>query len=239
MNQKILIATAITIGVVFTALAIGKVEHTEHRVKLKEIQLTSRTAELKLEKLKIERLHVEMNDGRQKTQEEINRLSDELERRKQNEQRLERELQAKLERKEQERIAAASVRTSVIQAASQPASIIPVSAPAPRPVVNISGNKHTWLAASGIPQSEWHYVDMIVSRESGWNPCAYNPGRSDCSANPSSACGLAQSLPCGKQSVYGHWTDPVANLKWQYDYVRGRYGGYAGAVAFWNANHWY
>ena len=103
----------------------------------------------------------------------------------------------------------------------------------------ISGDKYDWLRASGIPESEWTYVDYIVGRESGWNPCAYNPGMSDCNANPTSACGLAQSLPCGKQSKYGHWTDPVANLKWQYEYVKGRYGGYAQAYAFWTANHWY
>lgn len=107
------------------------------------------------------------------------------------------------------------------------------------PTVTVSGDKASWLAASGIPKSDWGYVDMIVSRESGWDPCAFNPGLSDCNANPASACGLAQSLPCGKQSKYGHWTDPVANLKWQHEYVKGRYGGYAGAVAFWNANHWY
>lgn len=103
----------------------------------------------------------------------------------------------------------------------------------------ITGDKYDWLRASGIPESEWTYVDYIVGRESGWNPCAYNPGQSDCNANPTSACGLAQSLPCGKQSKYGHWTDPVANLKWQYEYVKGRYGGYAQAYAFWTANHWY
>lgn len=106
------------------------------------------------------------------------------------------------------------------------------------PAVKVTGNKESWLAASGIPKSEWHYVDFIVSRESGWNPCAYNPGQSDCSANPSSACGLAQSLPCGKQGVYGHWTDPVANLKWMNDYVA-KYGGWAGAYQFWLANSWY
>ena len=103
----------------------------------------------------------------------------------------------------------------------------------------ITGNKQTWLQASGIPQDQWVYVDYIVSKESGWNPCAYNPSRSDCNANPTSACGLAQSLPCGKQSKYGHWTDPVANLKWQYEYVTNRYGGYAQAHSFWLANKWY
>lgn len=107
------------------------------------------------------------------------------------------------------------------------------------PVRSISGTKEQWMTASGIPQSQWHYVDYIVSKESGWDPCAYNPSMSDCNANPSSACGLAQSLPCGKQSKYGHWTDPVANLKWQYEYVTVRYGGYAGAYSFWLANNWY
>lgn len=117
-------------------------------------------------------------------------------------------------------------------------------AKAPEPIATvaraaISGDKQSWLAASGIPEAEWGYVDSIVSRESGWDPCAYNPGRSDCNASPTSACGLAQSLPCGKQASFGHWTDPVANLKWQHQYVKDRYGGYAQAVAFWNVNHWY
>lgn len=108
-----------------------------------------------------------------------------------------------------------------------------------RVTVRPTGNKQDWMRQAGIPEDQWRYVDYIVSRESGWNPCAYNPGRSDCNANPKTACGLAQSLPCGKQSKYGHWTDPVANLKWQYEYVTGRYGGYAGAYSFWVKNHWY
>lgn len=112
------------------------------------------------------------------------------------------------------------------------------AAPAPRAYTG-GGNKEVWMAAAGIPQDVWWAVDSIVSRESGWNPCAYNPGMSDCNANPTSACGLAQSLPCGKQSKFGHWTDPVANLKWQYEYVTQRYGGYPQAVAFWNVHHWY
>lgn len=94
-----------------------------------------------------------------------------------------------------------------------------------------SGGRVEWLIASGIPENEWWAVDYIVTRESGWNPCAYNPGLSDCNANPTSACGLAQSYPCGK--VPGHWTDPVANLKWQYGYVKARYGGYPQAVEHW------
>lgn len=101
---------------------------------------------------------------------------------------------------------------------------------------SITGDKEQWLSESGIPKSDWQYVDYIVTKESHWNPCAYNPGQSDCSANPTTACGLAQALPCGKQSKYGNWNDPVANLKWQYDYVRGAYGGYAQAYAYWQVH---
>lgn len=99
----------------------------------------------------------------------------------------------------------------------------------PAPAVQVSGDKQSWLAASGIPQSDWGYVDSIVTRESGWNPNAVNPS--------SGACGLGQQLPCGKWS--GAWNDPVAALVAQHGYVKERYGSYAGAVAFWNSNHWY
>lgn len=108
------------------------------------------------------------------------------------------------------------------------------------PVAKISGNKQTWLAASGIPKSEWGMVDWIVSRESGWNPCAYYPGQSDCNANPVNACGLIQQNPCHK--IPGDWRDPVAALKWQYNYVCTTakfrpYGPcYQGAVGYWKVH---
>lgn len=101
-----------------------------------------------------------------------------------------------------------------------------------KPIVaatNVTGDKASWLAASGIPQHEWGHVDSIVTRESGWNPNAVNPS--------SGACGLGQQLPCGKWA--GAWNDPVAALVAQYGYVKARYGGYAQAVAFWQSNKWY
>lgn len=99
----------------------------------------------------------------------------------------------------------------------------------PAPAVQVSGNKHYWLAASGIPQTHWGYVDSIVSRESSWNPNSVNKS--------SGACGLGQQLPCGKWP--GAWNDPVAALKAMNSYVVGRYGGWPQAVAFWNAKGWY
>lgn len=92
-----------------------------------------------------------------------------------------------------------------------------------------SGNPEQWMRAAGIPESEWDYVNFIVQRESGWNPAAVNP--------TSGACGLAQALPCSK--ISGDWSDPVNALRWQHGYVQDRYGSYAEAYAFWQANRWY
>lgn len=91
------------------------------------------------------------------------------------------------------------------------------------------GSPAEWMAAAGIPESEWGYVDAIVRRESGWNPNATNAS--------SGACGLVQALPCSK--VPGNGYDPVDNLRWAVGYAHGRYGGWAGAYAFWEANHWW
>ncbi|MDY6143789.1 MAG: G5 domain-containing protein [Arcanobacterium sp.] len=93
----------------------------------------------------------------------------------------------------------------------------------------VSGSKADWMRAAGIPESQWGYVDYIVSKESSWNPNAVNPS--------SGACGLAQALPCSKMG--GNWNDPVVALRWQYGYVNSRYGGYAGAVAHSKATGWY
>lgn len=96
-------------------------------------------------------------------------------------------------------------------------------------VPSVGGSKADWMRAAGIPESHWSYVDSIVSRESGWNPNAIN--------RSSGACGLGQQLPCGKWA--GAWNDPVAALRAMTGYVSSRYGGWAGAVAFWNLHHWY
>lgn len=123
------------------------------------------------------------------------------------------ELKKRVEAKKQIKLAEALKPVQVAQAAP----------------VNISGSKADWMRAAGIPENEWGYVDSIVTRESGWNPNAVNKS--------SGACGLGQQLPCGKWA--GAWNDPVAALRAMSGYVKARYGGWAGAVAFWNANHWY
>ncbi|WP_309068650.1 transglycosylase SLT domain-containing protein [Microbacterium sp.] len=91
------------------------------------------------------------------------------------------------------------------------------------------GAPEEWMRAAGIAESDWGYVDYIVSHESGWNPNATNAS--------SGACGLVQALPCSK--VPGGGYNPVANLQWATGYATARYGSWAGAYAFWTANHWW
>jgi soluble lytic murein transglycosylase-like protein len=101
--------------------------------------------------------------------------------------------------------------------------------PPPPPVKKYTGTKYEWLAQAGVPETDWQYADYIVSKESSWNPNAVN--------RSSGACSLAQSLPCSK--IKGDWRDPVNALKWQYNYVKSRYGSYYQAYQFWRVNHWY
>ena len=114
----------------------------------------------------------------------------------------------------------------------QPQAVPTPAVTAVQPAFVPSGDKASWLAASGIPEDQWGYVDYIVSRESGWNPCAYYPSTYDCSATPVNACGLVMQNPCNK--IAADWRDPVAALQWANGYV-GRYGGWAGAVAHWKS----
>lgn len=99
----------------------------------------------------------------------------------------------------------------------------------PRPKYTGGGSPAEWMAAAGIAESDWGYVDYIVKRESGWNPNATNKS--------SGACGLVQALPCSK--VPGNGYDPVDNLRWANGYATGRYGSWAGAYDFWTRKHWW
>lgn len=97
------------------------------------------------------------------------------------------------------------------------------------PMYSGGGSPEAWMTAAGIAPENWGYVDFIASKESGWNPNATNPS--------SGACGLIQAYPCSK--VPGGGYDPVANLTWAQGYAVGRYGSWAAAYDFWNANRWW
>ncbi|MGM1016484.1 MAG: transglycosylase SLT domain-containing protein [Actinomycetota bacterium] len=104
----------------------------------------------------------------------------------------------------------------------------PAPAPGPQPYTG-GGAPAEWMAAAGIAESDWGYVEYIVSKESGWNPNATNAS--------SGACGLVQALPCSK--VPGNGYDPVDNLRWANGYATGRYGSWGDAYNFWTSNHWW
>ncbi|RGE21605.1 hypothetical protein D1J51_06805 [Leucobacter sp. wl10] len=115
------------------------------------------------------------------------------------------------------------------KAAEEASSKQPPSSPAAPPRYTGGGSPAEWMAAAGIAESDWGYVDFIASKESGWNPNATNAS--------SGACGLIQALPCSK--VPGSGYNPVDNLRWANGYAVDRYGSWAAAYAFWTANSWW
>lgn len=203
--------------VVFAALGINNIVSRENTIQLREVQLKSTTSELKQLQLEFDqniKKQDELLHQKNVNQKELKKLRQDNEKKNQRIQELEQQVSLKQ--------SAAKVAASVD--------------PTPKAYA-AGGSKDSWLAASGIPKDQWGYVDYIVSRESGWQPCAYYPGQNDCNARPVNACGLVQQNPCHK--IPGDWRDPVAALKWQYQYVKDRYGGYAQAVGYWQANGHY
>lgn len=137
------------------------------------------------------------------------------------------ELNKQLQAKQAEKARVAQIQAAQAQSAPK---VVNNTAPAQTAsVAAVSGSKYDWLSQAGVPQSDWQYADYIISKESGWNPNAVNKS--------SGACSLAQSLPCSK--IGPDWRNPVTAIKWQYGYVKARYGGYAGAYQFWLVNKWY
>jgi hypothetical protein len=85
------------------------------------------------------------------------------------------------------------------------------------------------MRAAGIAESDFGIAEWLIQKESGWNPNALNAS--------SGACGLVQALPCSKLGP--NWNDPIVALRWGDAYVKGRYGGWAGAYDFWVSHRWY
>lgn len=95
--------------------------------------------------------------------------------------------------------------------------------------VRASGSCTDWMAAAGIPLT--NATNTLIVKESGCNPNAVNPS--------SGACGIPQALPCSKIAHCG--VDPVCQLKWMDQYVKGRYGSWESALSAWYSRspHWY
>lgn len=218
----------ITIIIVLAGYFSFKVDGNKLERRYQNIEITNKAETAKQLQSKFDRVYSDLNAELEAKESNGQRLQ-ELEQEKL---RLEQELQ-KAQKDLQAREDAKAKKNEVYAAAEKP-----------KP----TGDKALWLAQSGIPESQWAYVDFLISKESGWNPCSYNPGRSNCNLTAAQvndtkpgpgnvACGLAQSLPCGKWGE--DWTNPVSQLKSANTYVNGRYGGWAGAVAHSKAKGWY
>lgn len=101
------------------------------------------------------------------------------------------------------------------------------------------------MALAGISPSDYTYVDYIISHESGWCPTKAQGQIGTCPpyagyVPATGGYGLCQSTPGSKMASAGaDWaTNPVTQLKWCTSYAS-RYGGWAGAYAFWLAHHWW
>lgn len=88
-------------------------------------------------------------------------------------------------------------------------------------------------AAWGWVGPQWPALDELWRRESGWNEHARNPS--------SGAYGIPQSLPAEKLASAGaDWRDnPATQIRWGLDYIGGRYGNPAAALAWHNGHNWY
>jgi hypothetical protein len=84
-----------------------------------------------------------------------------------------------------------------------------------------SGNRETGcslLSWAGFSTSQMSCLDKLWTRESQWTTTAEN--------SSSGAYGIPQALPASKMAEYGsdYRTNPVPQIKWGLNYIKGRYG---------------
>ena len=89
------------------------------------------------------------------------------------------------------------------------------------------------LGDYGFSADQFNCLDLLWTRESGWNPHAQNAY--------SGAYGIPQSLPGSKMATVGSdWaTNPVTQIKWGLGYIQDRYGSPCGAWGHSEATGWY
>ncbi len=90
----------------------------------------------------------------------------------------------------------------------------------------------SWIREAGVSESDLTYALLIIYHESG---CRVNATNSY-----SGAYGIPQALPGSKMASAGSdWeNNPITQIRWMANYVK-KYGGWAGAWNFWQANGWY
>lgn len=190
----------------FIGLMFNQIKHDREVKHIQSIEIKSNEAKL----IELDNKYQEVLELKSNTEAEKEEQSKKIKELEEERERLQRELQAKLDRqaKEEQRLAQVAKKATGTQTASA-----------------ITGNKYDWLRASGIPESDWRFVDEIINRESSWNYKAVN--------RSSGATGLCQSLPASKMASAGgdYLTNPVTQLKWCHSYAQG-YGSWAKAAEY-------
>lgn len=85
------------------------------------------------------------------------------------------------------------------------------------------------MEAAGFASNQWPSLDELWRRESGWIETAGALSR---------AYGIPQALPADKMASAGtDWvTNPATQIAWGLNYIAGKYGNPAGALAFKNSS---
>lgn len=85
----------------------------------------------------------------------------------------------------------------------------------------------------GWGSGELDCLDVLWTRESGWDATAANPS--------TGAYGIPQALPGSKMSAFGaDWrTNPVTQITWGLDYISDVYGSPCNAWKAFRAKGWY
>lgn len=104
------------------------------------------------------------------------------------------------------------------------------------------GSHQDWMAAAGISESDFGYVNYIIGREGGWEPCKVQGGAIDCMYAVNGGrmgYGMVQATPGAKMASAGaDWaTNPITQLRWATGYAVGRYGSWEGAYKHWLVAH--
>lgn len=230
------IVAIIILGIVIFVSSTFK--DMDKKIKVQHIEIQDKAKSVDNLKNKLEKINSELKDTKSSDSESKKRV-DQLEKEKQE---LQSQLQARKEQKEKlarvaelsKQASAKAVPTSTPTQTQVPAQVPAKSVTAQAPVRPVSSNKQDLMAQAGISQSDWSYVDSIISRESGWRHTIWN-------STGSGAYGLCQALPGAKMASAGaDWqTNPVTQLRWCHGYAIGRYKSWAAAHSFWNANHWW
>jgi hypothetical protein len=114
-----------------------------------------------------------------------------------------------------------------------PAAPLP---PVPEDCEEYSGNRQlgcSLLAEFDFGLDQMPALDLLWTKESGWNEKAYN--------SSSGAYGIPQALPGSKMgAVAEDWeTNPATQIRWGLQYIKDRYGTVDAAWAHSQTNGWY